>query len=559
VAYLRTNLQTTMKYILTIGVALAAALSARSQLYINEVMASNNTTLANNLGLYQDWIEIYNAGSQPVNLAGYFLSDNEALPMKYEIPFGWTSNTTVPAGGYILFWANSSTDILQPTHTNFSLTADGEPVILSKFEGNSLITVDMVTLPPQQTDISFGRESDGAAEWVFFNNTTPGASNMEIAQTGMILIINEVLTVNTSGIFDDVYEYAPWFEIYNANDVQVNVAGYSVSNGTTTYTIPNTNPVFTTIPANGFQVFFCDGQTNQGPNHMNFTLNGNAGTLTLINPQGQNVPGGSYAYPALSANVSYGRQADGGVTNILFNTPTPRVSNSIVIIPPANLFINELLTANVDNIVDEFDEHDDWFEIYNPNSFPVDLTNYYVSDNMYNPKKDKLTSADPSEITIPAGGWILFWADGQNSQGPRHVKFKLSSVAEELTLRSPDGFSVADHVHWQNLKTDTTYGRLTDGGLPWVHFIETTPEASNNGALVFVTIEEVYQPEVLVYPNPVLDILRLSQKMDVVVYNPEGKQVTKLRQVSEVDFSAYPPGLYYLSNQQGFIARVVKL
>lgn len=54
--------------------------------YITEIMSSNSTGLADSDGEYSDWIELYNASSSRVNLSGYYLSDNEQRPQKFELP-----------------------------------------------------------------------------------------------------------------------------------------------------------------------------------------------------------------------------------------------------------------------------------------------------------------------------------------------------------------------------------------------------------------------------------------------------------------------------------------
>jgi large repetitive protein len=544
-------------FLLSFLVCFFARAQAQITVVINEVMSSNASTIFDEDLQFDDWIELYNYGSSAVSLGGLYITDNPALPMKFQIPPGF--GASIPPGGYFLIWCDGtqptpgfSYNLDRPFHANFNLSADGEPVLLIGPNGSDII--DQVDLGAQQTDISFGRTSDGAPTWQYFNNATPLAANMEVTQPNQFLVINEVLAVNQNNIFDEYYERHAWIEFYNPTNNQVNLAGYSISNGSVTYTVPNTNPVFTTIPANGFQIVYCDGQPSKGPNHTSFTLGPNNGTITLFGPMGGQVDQYNYTYTA--PDVSWGRSSDGAPNSISFQYPTPRHSNTLVVIVPENVFINEVLTSNLNDITDEYGEHDDWFEIYNPNAFPVNLANYYISDNPYNPKKWKVPALYPDSVTVPAGGWLLFWADGQNQQGVRHTRFKLSSVQEELALRSPDGFTLADMIWWQNLRTDTSYGRLTDGNLPWVQFVQTTPDASNNGAQV--EIQEVFQPEVLVYPNPVQNTLFLSRRMDVIVYDTRGKKVTSLRQVSEVDFSGFAPGLYMVSNQEGFIAKVIK-
>ena len=42
-----------------------------SGLVINEIMASNFTKVADQDGEYDDWVELYNGGSNAVNLSGF--------------------------------------------------------------------------------------------------------------------------------------------------------------------------------------------------------------------------------------------------------------------------------------------------------------------------------------------------------------------------------------------------------------------------------------------------------------------------------------------------------
>ena len=70
-------------------------------LYINEVMASNQNVIADEDGSYEDWIEIYNMGDQAINLEGYGLSDNYDQPFKWVFP-----DYIIDPGEYLLVWAS---------------------------------------------------------------------------------------------------------------------------------------------------------------------------------------------------------------------------------------------------------------------------------------------------------------------------------------------------------------------------------------------------------------------------------------------------------------------
>jgi len=147
------------------------------QLYINEFMASNATIIEDpDYDDYSDWIEIYNAGSQPVNLNGYYVTDNLDNPEKWQI----TQNVTVSAGGYVLIWADGNNSGL---HTSYKLAQEGEEIGLFS-PGHVLI--DSVTYELETTDISHGRKSNGSPEWAYFSEPTPGAANSTTSYNGMV-------------------------------------------------------------------------------------------------------------------------------------------------------------------------------------------------------------------------------------------------------------------------------------------------------------------------------------------------------------------------------------
>jgi len=144
-------------------------------LAINEFMASNNSDSDINdpQGDFDDWIEIYNFGDTPINLAGMHLTDNLADPNKWQIPAGYPTQTTIPADGFLVFWADN--EISQgPLHTNFKLSADGEDIGLADANG---ALIDSISFGEQLTNISYGRYPDAEGSWRFFPTPTPGAHN----------------------------------------------------------------------------------------------------------------------------------------------------------------------------------------------------------------------------------------------------------------------------------------------------------------------------------------------------------------------------------------------
>ncbi len=136
-----------------------------AQLRINEFMASNLSGIEDPmLNKTSDWIELYNSGTAPINLSGYYFTDNLNQPDKWLVPVG----TTIEAGSYLLFWADGE-DVAD--HTNFKLSASGESIGIFNSELN---VIDSITYLEQRSDISYGRNDD---QWVFYESPTPGAQN----------------------------------------------------------------------------------------------------------------------------------------------------------------------------------------------------------------------------------------------------------------------------------------------------------------------------------------------------------------------------------------------
>jgi hypothetical protein len=144
-------------------------------LVINEFVASNNSSsgIKDEYGDYDDWIEIYNFGDTPINLAGMYLTDNLSNPTKWQIPYGYPSQTTVSASGFIRFWADDETGE-GPLHTGFNLRASGEEIGLF-LDADTM--VDGIVFGEQATNISYGRYPDGDDYLRYFAVTTPLAAN----------------------------------------------------------------------------------------------------------------------------------------------------------------------------------------------------------------------------------------------------------------------------------------------------------------------------------------------------------------------------------------------
>jgi hypothetical protein len=162
----------TKKVILIFFVITFALLSTSlySQIVINEFLAGNETINTDEDGEYEDWIELYNAGDDAVDLAGLTLTDDPTEPDQWTFP-----SVTLGSHEFLLVWASKKDRTTGELHTNFSLKKGGEFVGLYASDGTTVI--DTLTFGAQTTDVSEGRTTDGAPTWTFFDEPTPGASN----------------------------------------------------------------------------------------------------------------------------------------------------------------------------------------------------------------------------------------------------------------------------------------------------------------------------------------------------------------------------------------------
>jgi gliding motility-associated-like protein len=178
-----------------------------AQLVINEYSCANINSIADNFGEYNDWVELYNAGSSSVSLTGYCMSDKAGNPTQYTFPSG-----SVASHGYVkVICSKRNTISGNEYHTNFSLTqCKPEKIILANTAGTIL---DSVVIRRNQSGHSWGRTTDGATTWSVFLNPTFNSSN-------------------GSGTAYQPYASTPNFSI---------VAGYYSSGQTVTISTPDPN------------------------------------------------------------------------------------------------------------------------------------------------------------------------------------------------------------------------------------------------------------------------------------------------------------------------------
>ena len=370
---------------------------------------------------------------------------------------------TLPSGGtYTLsYW------YLQNTN--------GNPLIVrlaSSSLGNGIWSQLDPRVPGNSTNIVLG--------------ATPNAANSGTTNLPAFppLWLNELQANNVTGPQDNFSQRDPWAEIFNVGGANISLTNYYL---TDTYT-NLTKWAFAAgnTASNGFTRIWCDNSTNQtatGHIHAGVSLASGNGSLALtriINSSTQVVD--YLNYENLPANWSYGSVPDAQPfyrQDMFYFTPGATNNGASA---PLTVFINEWLADNLTTLTDPADgQFEDWFELYNPTTNAVDVGGYYLTDNLTN--KFQFQIPNNGHYVIPAGGYLLVWADnesGQNStnRADLHASFALAKGGEAIGLFAADGTTI-DSITFGAQTTDVTEGRFPNGAANIYTFATPTPRAAN--------------------------------------------------------------------------------
>lgn len=170
-------------------------LSQTPNIIINEFLTSNaHINYDPDYKNYSDWFELYNNENYPINLNGYYLTDDLTNPTKW----GITNDITIEANDYLVFWADNEDDWI---HTDFKLNVDGEQIGIYTSDGS---IVDTVTYKSQQADVSYGRNTNNENEWLYYSNPTPGTINNTIGYTEIVNCSLPMFSVNSGFYANDI-------------------------------------------------------------------------------------------------------------------------------------------------------------------------------------------------------------------------------------------------------------------------------------------------------------------------------------------------------------------
>jgi hypothetical protein len=326
-------------------------------------MAKNDTYIVDDKGNFSDWIELYNSSDAEVSLSGYYLTDNFDTLNMWKIPTG----TVIPAKGYLIFWASGDN---KGRHTNFSLSVTGEKIALVMPDGKTL--VDTVKFPEQISDISYGRTTDGAKNWIYFEEPTPNKANGKPKSASLPVVINELMASNSKTIKDETGAYPDWIELYNNSNETIDISGFYLTDkpykNPSMWRIPNG----TKIPPRGFLLVWADSDPKDGIYHTNFNLSKDGDSIAIYSVDGQTLVD-IVVFSKQQTDISWGRKPDGASEWIFFNTATPGKTNN-----GSNVMDNNKIS--IINYPNPFNE-ETFFKINMQNNCEVTIYVYDVTGN----------------------------------------------------------------------------------------------------------------------------------------------------------------------------------
>ena len=192
-----------------------------------------NEVLAHSDGGVEDWIELYNASDRPIDIGGWWLSDqktdelgNETL-RKYEIAAG----TTLEPGQYVAF---SEVADFGTGPNAFALSEYGDDVYVSSGSGGELRGYrEHVDFGASPNGVSFGRhvKSTGGTDFTLLSSPTWESANAVPYVGDLVLneiMYNPVAPAPGSPYDNDDYEYV---ELYNRSGSTIDLTDYYVADG----------------------------------------------------------------------------------------------------------------------------------------------------------------------------------------------------------------------------------------------------------------------------------------------------------------------------------------
>ena len=443
---------------LAAAIAVCVAVSpVRADIVINEIMYNSIESPD------VEYIELYNNGTTAVDVNSWYVLDSDPLHDKCFLSGEMQPGAYLVVAGFLSTFQAKYPGVTGLNPNGFDSAIVGRGWSLGN-SGDSIRVFDDVGVVQDFTaydDLApwptTPNGSGPSLELVYpgLDNSLPSswAASTNGAAQGTPGAQNSVYTLDQSPIVDTVARSLP---IPSAADTVIVTARATDDHGVTGVTLHvDTGSGFAS------QVMFDDGVHGDG-------AAGNQLYGAFIAPR----PDGSLVKYYISATDTIAQ-----TTTFPGSAPADYVAYTVGYRPPA-VSVNEILASNLNGIVDELGQHEDWLEIRNRDVVPIDIGGMFLSDNLDQPQIWKI----PPSTVIPPGGYVLFWCDNDSSQGPLHTSFKLTKSDGRIGLfETVDHGNTLIHGFYYGLQnTDVSFGFLPDDSDAPDYIATPTPSAPNS-------------------------------------------------------------------------------
>lgn len=418
------------------GIVWAAGDSTEPSVYINEI-ESDDANGGN------DWIEIINAGSEDVDLSGWFATDDKGLERL-------TAGETTPLPQGTVLKAGSVLVLEDSVNFDFGLGKEDQVTLYN----SSSEAVDSYQWSGHAVG-TYSRVPDGTGAFTD-QQATKGSLNIvtTVPEEGK-LVINEI---NSSP--DD------WIELMNTGEQSIDLSGYEIRDNSDDhrFRLPEGTELapggLLLIDSHTIGEVYNDQTDSYASGEMQSAIGiGSGDSIRLYDKDGNLLDEYTWtshaSYNGDESAASYGRYPD-GTGSFVVMPETPGEANSWY---SPQIVVNE---------VESNGDATDWVEIYNAGTSAVDISGWYMLDN------DPVGHA--TDITPVAEGTILepgaYYVFDQNTD----FTFGLGDD-DQATIYNKDGAVVAEYA-WTS-HAQGVYARIPDGTGEFTDFVTSTKGEAN--------------------------------------------------------------------------------
>jgi len=151
----------------------------KDNIYLNEMLAINNSSIHDESGEYEDWIELYNTANISIPLKQIYITDDLTKKLKFNLAND-SNPLVVESNNFLLLWADDEKGE-GGTHTNFKLNGKGEQIGIFQYNGIETLLIDSLSFLEQNPDESLGRYPDAYERWKRFIQPTPLIHNSNLS------------------------------------------------------------------------------------------------------------------------------------------------------------------------------------------------------------------------------------------------------------------------------------------------------------------------------------------------------------------------------------------